>query len=198
MRVLLVEDHPTMLLGLRTAVELGPVTEVAGEASTAEEALDLARTLVPDLVVLDLRLRGASSGIELCREIKSLPEPPQVVVYTAYNSPKEVSSCLVSGADSYVHKGEEAPRLLEAIEDTYAGDRVWLLGGEEEAASTDLRSTADASSLTDREQQVLSLVLKRRTNARIAQELHITVPTVKTHVGNVLRKLDARSREDLF
>ncbi|MBA2442273.1 MAG: response regulator transcription factor [Rubrobacter sp.] len=198
MKVLLVEDHPTMRLGLRAAVELREGTEVAGEAAAAEEALELARTLTPDLVVLDLRLRGEPDGIELCREIKSLPDPPQVVIYTAYNSPQAISSCLLSGADSYVHKGEEPRKLLNAIEDTNAGERVWLLGGEEEEASTDLRSAAAASSLTDREQEVLYLVLKRRTNARIAGELHITVPTVKTHVSNILRKLDARNREDLF
>lgn len=187
-----------MRLGLRAAVELREGTEVAGEAAAAEEALELARTLTPDLVVLDLRLRGEPDGIELCREIKSLPDPPQVVIYTAYNSPQAISSCLLSGADSYVHKGEEPRKLLNAIEDTNAGERVWLLGGEEEEASTDLRSAAAASSLTDREQEVLYLVLKRRTNARIAGELHITVPTVKTHVSNILRKLDARNREDLF
>jgi two-component system, NarL family, response regulator DevR len=89
-------------------------------------------------------------------------------------------------------------RLLETMRATAAGRRVWLLGGEPRDESGRLQRLVESSGLTRREQEVLGLVLQRRTNAEIAQELFLGLPTVKTHVSSILRKLGLRSRQELF
>ncbi|MGH3586173.1 MAG: response regulator [Pseudonocardia sp.] len=196
-RVVLVEDHPIVLLGLRTVVSAQPDMELVAEAGTAEEVLALTRRLHPDLVVLPLRLEGELKGVEICREIKSAGSS-RVLIYTSYNSGEDAAASLLSGADSFVHKGEESARLLATMRATAAGRRVWLLGGESRDESGHVQRLVESSGLTRRERDVLGLMLQRHTNAEIAQELFLGLPTVKTHVSSILRKLGLRSRQDLF
>lgn len=196
-RILLVEDHPVMLLGLRAVVTAQDDLELVGEADSSALALDLAVEVQPDLVVLPLRLGGEFTGVELCREIKS-SMLARVLVYTSYNAAEDVSGCLLSGADSFVYKGEESVHLLETIRSTAAGRRIWLLGGEPRGHSEDMRALADSSGLTRREQEVLGFMLQRFTNAQIANELVVELTTVKTHVRSILRKLGLRNRRELF
>lgn len=198
MRVLLVEDHPAMRFAVRTLLELVEKMEVVGETGEANEALRLAEKDAPDVVVLDLGLEDGGSGVELCREIKALPDPPHVLVHTAHNSPDAVSSALLSGADGYVHKGIDHEELPRAVRRVLSGERVWLLGPESAEAERRLRKAPPASSLTPREGEVFALILRRLTNAEIARELSLSLPTVKTHVGNVLKKHGFRSRRELF
>jgi DNA-binding NarL/FixJ family response regulator len=198
MKVLLVEDHPAMRFAVRTLLQRQEDVDVVGEAGNAAEGLRLTRRLKPDLVILDLSLPGEPGGVEACREMKALPDPPRVLVYTAYNSREEIYSCFLCGADSYVHKSEEPTKLVQTIRETHAGKKVWLMGGEvEETASHHLRAAADKASLTSREKEVMSLMVRGYANARIAGELSIALPTVKTHVGNILKKLDLKSRGEL-
>lgn len=197
-RILLVEDHPVVRLGLRTVIAAQPDMEVVGEAETAEQALASVAELTPDLVILPLRLEGEPRGVELCRELRSMAEAPRVLIYSSYNSTEEASSSFLSGADSFVHKGEDSARLLETIRATADGRRVWLLGVETKDQSAQLQQLMEDSSLTRREQEVLGFMLQRLTNAQIANELFIELPTVKTHVSNILGKLGLRSRRDLF
>jgi DNA-binding NarL/FixJ family response regulator len=198
MKVLLVEDHPAMRLGIRAALGLEEDIQVTGETDEAGTALELARSLTPDLVLLDLRLKGKKDGAWLCRKLKALPAPPHVLVYTAYNSREEEHAALLCGADSYVHKGEEPDRLRQTVRETCAGKRVWLLGGEVEEAGTNIQAAADAASLTPKEREVYSLVQRSYSNGRIAEELGGSLSTVKTHVSRVFKKLDASSRDDLL
>jgi NarL family two-component system response regulator LiaR len=196
-RVVLVEDHPIVLLGLRTVVSGQPDMELVAEAETAEEVLSLTHRLRPDLVVLPLRLEGELKGVELCREIKS-SGAARVLIYTSYNSGEDAAACLLSGADSFVYKGENAVRLLETMRAKAAGRRVWLLGGEPRDESGHVQRLVESSGLTRREQEVLGLVLQRRTNAEIAQQLFLGLPTIKTHFSSILRKLGLRRRQELF
>lgn len=198
MRLILVEDHPVVRLGIRTVLNAQEDMEVVGEAGSAHEALSLAETLVPDLVILALRLEGQFQGIELCRELKALTEAPYILVYTSYNSPDDVYSCFLSGADSYVHKGEDSARLLDSTRQTYAGKRVWLLGVEVHDEALRLQGVIDDSTLTPREKEVLGFVLQGFTNPQIGNQLSIELPTVKTHVSSILRKLNLSSRRDLL
>jgi NarL family two-component system response regulator LiaR len=196
-RVVLAEDHPIVMIGLRTVVTAQADMELVAEAATADEVLALTHRLRPDLVVLPLRLEGELKGVEICREIKSSGSA-RVVVYTSYNSGEDAAACMLSGADSFVHKGEEPARLLETMRATAAGRRVWLLGGEARGEPGRMQQLVDSSGLTRREQDVLALMLQRRTNAEVAQELYLGLPTVKTHVSAILRKLGLRSRQELF
>jgi NarL family two-component system response regulator LiaR len=196
-KVLVVDDHPIIRLGVRSLFETAGVAEVVGEAATARAAVDLARELQPDLVVLDLKLAGGTGGTEACREIKSLTGNPRVLVYTAFNSAEDISSCRLIGADSYLYKEEDPDKLLEVAERTHAGEHVWLVG---DAADAGLRLEAEAKSagLTPREQEVLALIIRRRANDEIAKDLRVSLTTVKTHVSSILKKLDKHSRKDLY
>ena len=197
MRILLVEDHPTLRFGLKLLLGSAGSFEVVGEVENAADAVRLAHDLRPDLVILDLRL-GEGSGIEACREIKALPDAPRVLVFTAHTSAEDVAGAVLAGADSYLHKGTEGPKLLEAVERTHAGGRVWLMPAEnKEEAEIRLKKNSDKARLTPREKEVLALILKRRTNAEIAEELYISLYTAKNHVSSILRKLGLKSRREL-
>ena len=196
-RVLVVEDHPIMRLGLITALGLEKNVEVVGEATDATEAIRLTEQVEPDLAVVDLRL-GGESGVELCRRMKTLPVSLRVLVYTAFNSQDEVQSCLLAGADSYVYKGEGPDKLREAVVETSAGKRVWLLGGDVEETVLNSEYTREIASLTSREREILQLLLKNESNARIAKEISVSGSTLKTHVGHIFKKLGVSSREELL
>ncbi len=197
MRILLVDDHPTVLFGLRHLLGSAGF-EIAGEAGNAAEAIRLAEELNPDLVLLDLRL-GEDSGIEVCREIKAqVPEAPRVLVFTAHASVEDVAGATLAGADGYLHKGVAGEELLDAIQRTHAGGRVWLLSAQnEEEAAARIKDASDEARLTPKEKEVFALVLKRRTNAEIAGELYVSLYTVKNHVSSILRKLGLKSRREI-
>lgn len=197
-RILLVEDHPVLRLGLRTVIDAQDDMQTVGEAKSAERSLALLEERSPDLVILPLRLEGELKGVELCREVKSSQHSPRVLIYTSYNTREDASSSFLSGADSFVHKGEDTGRLLETIRATVEGRRVWLLGTESNDQISRLEEFVEKSGLTRREQEVLGFMLQRLTNAQIANELFIELPTVKTHVSSILSKLGLRSRQELF
>lgn len=171
---------------------------VVGEAGDGESALQLIRELEPDLVTLGLNLLGEADGIHCCWRIKELPVPPKVLVHTTYNFTDDVSSCLLAGADSYVHKRCECEELLQAMRRTVEGERVWWLGGK----TGDLRSRFDSAPngnrLTEREREVVVAMIQRRSDSEIAGDLHLSVPTVKTHVRNIMRKLNLNNRWELY
>ena len=198
MNVLVVDEQPTMRFGIRRAIEDEEGMLVVGEAGDAEEALRLAQQTRPDVVVMDLALGGAGGGMRLLRELKSLLHAPGVVVHTAHNSEQDVFSSRLSGADSFVYKGEEVARLLEAVRDTHAGKRVWFLGEERRNHEPPARGDADEPILTPREKEVYRLLVKRYTNAEIANTLFISLQTTKNHVSNILRKLGAEKRSDIL
>jgi DNA-binding NarL/FixJ family response regulator len=125
-RVLVVDDHRAMRRGISTLLSASEGIEVVGEAACPREALERTRELRPDVVILDLRMRRELSGIEVCREIKGIPEPPRVLVYSDYNSARELAAVTLAGADGYLHKGEEAADLAEVVRRVYAGERVWI------------------------------------------------------------------------
>lgn len=171
---------------------------VVGEASNETESLALIAASLPDLVIMPLRLEGELKGVELCREIKSAENPPRVLIYTSYNSPGDASSSYLSGADSFLHKGEQTSRLLETVRATVTGKKVWIIGAEYSKQVEELERTVTASKITSREREILGFMLQRFTNAEIANELFIEVPTVKSHVSSILQKLGIASRKDLF
>jgi two-component system, NarL family, response regulator DevR len=196
MKVLVVEDHPTTRLGISSLVGVEGM-EIVGEAESAEEAIRLTEGLRPDLVILDLLLKGRGSGVELCREIKSRPDPPLILIHTAYNGPEVIAATLLSGADSYLQKGVDSEDLPEVVRRTCAGERVLLFGTEVEDAEARIRAASLGAGLTQREEEVFSFLLRHRTNPEIAQELAISPLTVKTHVARIFRKLGLASRRDL-
>jgi NarL family two-component system response regulator LiaR len=197
LKVLLVDDHPAMRFAISALLGTSEDMELVGEADNAGEALSLAQDKSPDLTIVDLQLKGSQSGIELCRELKSLPEPPKILVYTAHNSREHAHSALLSGADGFMHKGLDYEELPEAVRRTCAGERPWLMGFEEKEAERQLQTVSEENDLTSREHDILDLVHKGRTNPEIATKLSVSLSTVKTHVGHILRKTGRNSRREL-
>lgn len=197
MRILLVEDHPIVRLGLRAAVEAEPDMKIVGEVGAVAEAIRAVHVLRPDVVILALRLEGELRGPEVCRVVKRLPEPPAVLVYTAFDSAADASACFLAGADAFVHRRTDRRQLVTSIRDTYRGRRVWMPQGAPAEGAARARQHG-APGLTPREEEVLGLLLLRYTNAQIGETLQLRLPTVKTHVRGLLRKLGIASRRDLF
>ncbi|MPZ60827.1 MAG: response regulator [Propionibacteriales bacterium] len=197
-RIMLVEDHPVVRLGVKTVIDAQPDMEVVGEAETAADAVLLATRIVPDVVILALRLEGRLCGVEVCRELKNLPHAPVVLIYTSFNTSEDVASSFLSGADGFVYKGAESGRLLTSVRSTCTGKRVWVADATTHEHTSRLRRAVEESGLTPREREVLGFMLQHYTNSQIAKELYIELSTVKTHVSNILRKLDLSSRHQLF
>jgi DNA-binding NarL/FixJ family response regulator len=199
LRVLIVDDHPSVRLGLKALLEQAAGVEVVGEAGDAAGAVELTAKLEPDLVVLDLRLQGEVSGAEVCRSIKDLPDPPRVLIHTAYNTADDVTAATLAGADGYVHKSAGRAEFLEVMRRVASGEHVWDVSVEARTAESLRRGeAAKVESLTRKEREVLLLMLRRYSNAEIARELYVGLPTVKTHVGSIMRKLGIKRRKELF
>jgi DNA-binding NarL/FixJ family response regulator len=171
--------------------------EVVGEAGCARSCEALALQTRADIVVLDTRLSGRFEGIELCRRLKGLPNPPKVVVYSGDNSPRTVTESLSAGADSFVHHSAWPDELVQAVNGVRAARPSWLLGSDQERRGA-AGDRPRAAGLTGREQEILTLMLQRRTNGEIAAELCLANQTVKNYVSGILRKLGIPSRKHLF
>jgi DNA-binding NarL/FixJ family response regulator len=197
LRVVVVDGHPVMRLGLRTLLEAQEDIRVVGECSGGGEALRLVEEGGPDLVVLDLNLIEGPDGIEVCRRTKALPDAPYVLIYTAYNLTEDVSSLMLPRADSYLYKHRNGEALLDAVRRTAAGEKVKETRQRAGGPGSVVRAAPEGARLTPRELEVLALKLRRRTNAEIAAALHISLNTVKHHVTSSYKKLE-KSRKDLL
>lgn len=197
-RVLLADGHSAVRFGLNQLIGATEDIVVVGESDHGDEALCLVDELKPDLVVLGLNLRVGKTGIEACREMKSLAHPPRVMVYVAYDFAENIAFCLLREADSYVHKGIDCLDLLDALRCTVAGERVWRLSCDSIDAAFPLNNASGNIRLTAKEREVLVLMLCGCSNAEISRELYVAIPTVRTHVKSILRKLGAGCRRDLL
>jgi two-component system, NarL family, response regulator LiaR len=195
-RVLITDDHKVVRRGLRGFLELDPELEVVEEASNGEEAVEMARRLEPDVVLMDL-LMPVMDGIEATREIRGRMPGVEVVALTSVLEDTAVTGAIKAGAIGYLLKTTEADELCEAIKAAASG-QVRLAP---EAAARLIREVrtpespeALAEPLTERETEVLKLIARGKANKQIAKELFVAMSTVKTHVINLYRKLGVSSR----
>jgi DNA-binding NarL/FixJ family response regulator len=196
-KILLVDPCPATRVGLKQFLREGIDPEVVGEASGAEEALRLSDELRPDVVILDMDLGAEMEGLRTCKELKAFTHAPWVVLYTMRNSEEDVAAASLAGADGYLHKGTEPERVRETVSRASRGERVWLLGSTGTEPRR-LKALVDKAGLTPKQGEVFALLLERRTNEEIAQELNLSRNTVKTHVSNVLKKLGLGSRREIL
>ncbi|WP_328924983.1 response regulator transcription factor [Streptomyces sp. NBC_00190] len=194
-RVVLVDDHQVVRRGLRTFLEVQDDIEVVGEASDGEEGVARAEELRPDVILMDVKMPG-TDGIEALRRLRELANPARVLIVTSFTEQRTVIPALRAGAAGYVYKDIDPDALAGAIRSVHAGHvllqpevAVTLLSQEEQSPSA-----GRPGSLTDREREVLGLIADGRSNREIARALVLSEKTVKTHVSNILMKLDLSDR----
>ena len=200
MKVLLVDICPATRLGINMSLREAMDVEVVGEATNAEVALRLSDILRPDLVILDIELEeDGLEGLWLCKLLKaSSKNRPRVLVYTARNSKEDVAAASLVGADGFLHKSADCARIRENVNKIREGERVWLLGPRREEPQTELGALIEEADLTPKEGEILALLLRRYSNAEIAELLSLSYNTVKTHVSSILRKLALDSRREIL
>jgi two-component system, NarL family, response regulator LiaR len=191
-RVLITDDHKVVRRGLRGFLELDPELEVVGEASNGEEAVEMARRLEPDVVLMDL-LMPVMDGIEATREIREEMPDTEVVALTSVLEYASVTKAIKAGAIGYLLKNTEADELCTAIRAGAAG-KVQLAPEAASSLINEVRAPASPEALTERETEVLKLIARGKANKEIAGELFIDETTVKSHVHSILSKLNVRSR----
>jgi DNA-binding NarL/FixJ family response regulator len=203
-RVLIADDQDIVRAGLRMILDAQPGIEVVGEAADGREAVALARTLRPDVCLFDIRMPEVD-GIEATRQLAGpeVTDPLAVVVITTFDLDAYVHGALKAGAKGFLLKDAGPVLLAQAIHAAAAGDALIapsitarLLAA---FATTHSRPTPaqPIEALTSREEQVLIEVAQGWTNSEIADDLHISISTVKTHLASLMRKLDARNRVEL-
>ncbi|MGW2828896.1 response regulator [Streptomyces sp. NPDC001286] len=194
-RVLLVDDHQVVRRGLRTFLEVQDDIEVVGEAADGAEGVARAEELRPDVVLMDVKMPGMD-GVDALRRLRELDNPARVLIVTSFTEQRTVVPALRAGAAGYVYKDVDPDALAGAIRSVHAGhillqpEVAIALLSQEEANSAPGR----AGSLTEREREVLGLIADGRSNREIARTLVLSEKTVKTHVSNILMKLDLADR----
>ncbi len=194
--IMLVDDHPMVRQGVTSFLETQKDIEVAGVASSGEEAVAVVAELKPDLVLMDLVMPGSIDGIEAIRQIKGLRPETHIIVLTSFANDNKVFPAIKAGADGYLLKDVSPGTLVSAIKSVYAGKPVL----HPDVAQKLMDSFAGQSkaraeeTLTPREAEVLELVACGLSNSEIAERLFISDKTVKTHVSNILHKLNLNHR----
>ncbi len=197
-RVLLVDDHEMVRVGLRTILGGYQGIRVVGEAGTVREAVAEAARLTPDVVLMDIRLPDGD-GVEACRTIRAARPQCRVVMLTSYADDEALISSVLAGASGYLLKQTRGQEVVRAIEEAAAGRSLL-----DPAAAARLlqhfrdlaRGRDELSQLTSQERRVLELVAEGKTNREIGEALNLAEKTVKNYVSSILSKLQLRRRTE--
>lgn len=195
--VLIIDDHPLFRKGVGQLIEMEEDLNLVAEAQSGQEGIKLARIHQPDIILLDLNMKGMN-GIETLKHLKDTELECTVIVLTVSNAGEDLVNALHAGADGYLLKDMEPEDLLPQIRKAANGHIVMdasLSGLLASMVRTSQSSPpSDNASLTQRERQILALVAEGKSNKLIARELDISAGTVKVHVKNLLKKLNVNSR----
>ena len=189
-RILAVDDHPLMRAGVASFLATEPGLQIVGQAANGEEALEKYRELRPDLVLMDLSM-PVMDGLEATQAILEEFPDARIIVLTTYAGDEDVHRALDAGAVGYVLKDMLVADILKVIRSVIAGRR-----GIPPAVAATLAQHTPRIALTPRETEVISLIATGLTNGEIAQRIGRTEETVKVHVKNILRKLNAQDRTE--
>ncbi len=198
LRILLVDDHEVVRVGLRTLIERQPGMEVVGEAGTVHEAVNKARQLVPDVVVLDIRLVG-ENGLEACRQIKAQQPKTRIIILTSFPDDEGLFDAIACGAEGYVLKQVGSDDLIRALERVGRGESLLdpALTERVFAKIREVRRRERAHAFADlniQEMQILAHIAEGKTNREIGDIMHLSEKTVRNYVSQILDKLDLTSR----
>jgi DNA-binding NarL/FixJ family response regulator len=201
-RVLVVDDDPLVRSALSLMLGGQADLEVIGEAGDGRQGVDLARSLRPDVILMDIRM-PVLNGLDATRELHSGPEPPRIIILTTFDADEHVFGALEAGADGFLLKDTPPAEIVAAIRRVASGDpmlspsvtrtliqRVRADGAEHRSAQAEGR----LAMLTAREREVALAVARGLSNAEIGGELYLSLPTVKAHVSRLFDKLEVTNR----
>ncbi|MBZ0295044.1 MAG: response regulator transcription factor [Anaerolineae bacterium] len=202
-RVVIVDDHGIVREGLRTLLTRSGI-EVVGEADNGLSAVQLVKEQQPDVLLLDIRMRNGD-GLQYLAQIKSASPKTDVIMLTTYANPGYLARAIHGGASGYISKDADPGQVVRAVQAVAAGEELIdrsllraalapVIDEEVEDFSEDEASDPLSDELSDREMEVLRLLTSGLSNAAIADKLHVSVSTVKTHVRHILEKLDVADR----
>lgn len=199
-RVALVDDHGIVRQGLR-ALLTRPGIEIVGEAESASEAVELARTQQPDVMLLDIRMKD-SDGLQALPHIKAAAPSTSVIMLTVYANPGYLARAISGGASGYLSKETDPDQIVRAVQAAAAGDslidrsllQAALMFAVDHPAPPPDTEDMEIEPLSERERDVMSLIVRGCGNHQIAEALNISLPTVKTHVQHILQKLHVSDR----
>jgi two-component system, NarL family, response regulator len=187
-KVLIVDDHPIMRVGIAAIIEATPDMTVVAQAGSGEEAIELFEKHLPDITLMDLRLPGMS-GVDAVRTVIEGHADAKFVVLTTYEGDEDIHQALEAGARSYIIKGMPHEALVSALRRVHSGGRFLP-----QPVSRALNSRIPNCDLSAREREVLDLIVRGRSNKEIASDLGITESTVKCHVSVILMRLNVSDR----
>ncbi len=195
-RLLVADDHPMLREGLVAVLATQPDFDVVGEASNGEEVVRLARSLAPDVILLDLEMPG-TDGVAALEKLQDAGTDTKAVVFTAYDTDERVLGALRAGARGYLLKGASRSEIFSAIRTINAGGSLLQPAVTDKLLEHMSRGRdPEPEPLTPREAEVLDLISKGLPNKEIAGRLFVTERTVKFHVSSLLHKLDAGNRTE--
>ncbi|MGJ7909922.1 response regulator [Neobacillus sp. LXY-1] len=202
MKILLADDHPLFRGGVRNLIQTTDDLDVIGEAATGEEAIELAMSLKPDVIVMDIRMPGIN-GMEATKKIKESQPEIKILIVTMLKNDKSVFTAMQMGASGYVLKDAGEMELLHSIRVIGNGGAVFSSDiasrmmnyfSKQEPSDNQSRVLAE---LTVREKEILELIVEEFTNVQIATKLHLSAKTVANHVSNILNKLQVTDRHEV-
>jgi DNA-binding NarL/FixJ family response regulator len=198
-KVLIADDHPLIREGLRHVLELDPQIEIVGEVGDGQGAINLARSMRPDVILMDLKMPG-TSGVEACRVIST--EMPEIrIIILTVSEDDEMLEVIKTGACGYLLKDVEPAELIKAIRSVMEGVPAFhpvvtgrLLSEYQRLSAAPADEEDGIAALTAREKEVLALIARGESNRNIARRLFISEKTVKNHVTSIFRKLRVEDR----
>jgi DNA-binding NarL/FixJ family response regulator len=198
LRILIADDHPLFRKGMRTLLTATADTEVIGEATTGQEAIELAATLQPDVILMDLQMPGIN-GIEATRQIVHMSPHMRILVVTLFEDEASVFTALRAGARGYILKDAQEEEMVRAIRAVGSGEAIFspaiatrlmdFFAAPHPSVSKEIFPT-----LTEREREILQLIAHGSTNHDIAKHLALSVKTVNNYVSNIFSKLQVTDR----
>ncbi len=198
LRILIADDHPLFRKGMRTLLVSMPETEVVGEATTGKEAVEQALSLQPDVVLMDLQM-PEGGGLTAIRSLMSANPETRILVVTLFEDDESVFAALRAGARGYVLKDADELEMMRAIQAVSRGEAIFspaIAARLMDFFAAAPRATPPEAfqELTEREKEVLRLIARGYSNARIAEELTISLKTVRNHASNIFNKLQVADR----
>jgi DNA-binding NarL/FixJ family response regulator len=194
--ILIVDDHPVIRKGMDDLLAKALDIEIVGETGDGDEALQMARELKPDVMLLDMQIQGLS-GIEVAKTLQNEGSSVRVLGVSGHNDREYIQGLLKSGAFGYLNKGEAPEFILSAVRGVAYGERGWISRDiVAKLANWQRDENPSPTSLTDRENQILKQLVEAKTNTEIAYFLKISPKTVEKHLESIFRKLGVVSRTE--